>query len=155
MIPKRLKLEFKNASTYEKCKLILSFILFYIFLFGITSFLLYGLWCEIQLSLYGIEGSAVVTEKYQTRGKRGRVLKNKILYQITVNDTLQYTNTSNVPYEDYYKINLNDTVKIIFDPQNPDNSKMTVQYFLNMDKFGIIILIFCPLFFYSDNILFY
>lgn len=149
MIPKRLKLEFKNASTYEKCKLILSHILAFAFLFGITLFLLYGLWCEIQLSLYGIEGSAVVIEKYQTHGKRRSVLKNNISYKFTADNNLEYTNTSNVPYEDYYKINLNDTVKIIFDPKNPDNNKMTVQYFLNMDTFGIIIFSFCPLLFFT------
>ena len=142
MIPKRLKSELKNASTYEKCKLILPHILPHIlvfaFLFGITSFLLYGLWCEIQLSQHGIEGSAVVTEKYVSRGRRSNY---KISYKFTASDTLEYTNTSNVPYEDYYKVNLNDTVKIIFDPQNPDNNKMTVQYFLNWSTSGLVSMI--------------
>jgi hypothetical protein len=131
MIPKRLKLEFQNASTYEKCKLILSLILGYSFLFGMTLATIYGVWCEIQLSRYGIEGSAVVTEKYVSRGRRSST-SYKISYQFTHDNNLEYKNTSNVPYEDYYKINLNDTVKIIFDPKNPDNSKMTVQYFLNI-----------------------
>ncbi len=141
MIARTLKS--KNASTFAKCKSILSEILGWLLLFGVILSLLYRIWCEIQLSLYGIEGSAVVTNKYITKsGRRGSAVDYHISYKFTTTDNFEYTNTSSVYYSDYSNINIADTVKIIFVPTNPDYSKMTIQTFLNFAASTIVIIIF-------------
>jgi hypothetical protein len=113
-------------------------------------------WSGFQLKKHGIETSALVIKKEEKEANKRRGGRKKfhyITYKFRTSDSHEHT--SRVRFYHYSDINIGDSVKIIFDPENFDNTVLESEsfsgftpYFSKMKKitslFAIMLIFFLP-----------